>query len=205
MNFFRKAKIIFTERSIRNRILFVVAVLAIFRFLAVIPVPGVDASRFAEFLTNNQFFGLFNLLTGGGLSSFSIVMLGVGPYITASIIIQVLAMIVPKLKEMTQEEGEMGRKKFNNIIRLITVPIAALQAFSFLKFLQSQGAIAALPTGALILNIIIIVAGSMLLLWLADLINEFGIGNGTSLIIMAGIVCENPPKISQFFFSFSSY
>lgn len=203
MNFLRKAKIIFRERSIRNRILFVLAMLVIFRFLAAIPVPGVDVYQLNRFLTGNQFFGLFNLLTGGGLSTFSIVMLGVGPYITASIIMQVLTMMVPSMKEMYQESGEMGRKKYNQVIRLLSVPIAALQAFSFIKYLQSQGAIAQLPIAALVVNILIIVAGSMLLLWMADLINEFGIGNGTSIIIMAGILALIPPKISQFFFTFT--
>lgn len=203
MNFFRKLKTIFTQKSIRNRILFVAAILVLFRFLSTIPVPGIDAFRLNQFLSGNQFFGLFNLLTGGGLSSFSIVMLGVGPYITASIIMQVLMMMVPSIKEMAQENGEMGRRKYNNIIRLISVPIAALQAFSFIKYLQSQGAISALPISALITNIIIIVAGSMLLLWLADLITEFGIGNGTSMIIMAGILATLPPKVTQFFFTFT--
>lgn len=202
-SFLTKAKTIFTERSIRNRILFVIAILFIFRFLAVIPVPGVDTSRLSAFLAGNQFLGLFNVLSGGGLSSFSIVMLGVGPYITASIIMQLLSMMVPSMKEMMQESGDMGRRKFNQITRLITVPIAALQAFSFIKYLQSQGGIAPLSGTALITNILIIVAGSMLLLWMAELINEFGIGNGTSIIIMAGILAQLPPTISQFFFTFT--
>ncbi len=202
-SFFRKFKTLFTERSIRNKILFVVGALFVFRFLAVIPVPGVDTARLNEFLANSQFLGLFNLLSGGGLSSFSIVMLGVGPYITASIIMQLLSMMVPSLKEMTQENGEAGRTKFNQYVRLLSVPIAALQAFSFIHYLQSQGAIAALSTFSMVSNIVIIVGGSMLLLWIADLINEFGVGNGTSIIIMAGILSQIPSSVSQFFFTFT--
>lgn len=200
-SFFRKFTTLFTDKSLRNKILFVVAVLFIFRFLATIPVPGVDVARLNQFLSTNQFLGLFNVLSGGGLSSFSIVMLGVGGYITASIIMQVLSMMVPSLKELMQESGDAGRRTFNQYVRLLTVPISALQAFSFIKYLQSQGAIGALSAGALVTNVIIIVGGSMLLLWLAELINEFGIGNGTSLIIMSGILAVIPPKISQFLFT----
>ena len=200
-SFFRKLSTIVTEKSLRNKVLFVVAVFFVFRLLAAIPVPGVDIARLNQFLSSNQFLGLFNVLSGGGLSTFSIVMLGVGPYITASIIMQVLSMMSPSLKELMQESGEAGRRTFNQYIRLITVPIAALQGFSFIKYLQSQGAIGALSGGALASNIVIIVAGSMLLLWLAELINEFGIGNGTSLIIMGGILAQIPPKVSQFLFT----
>ena len=199
--FFRKFKTLFTDRSLRNKILFVIGVFLVFRFLSAIPVPGVDIARLNQFLATNQFLGLFNVLSGGGLSSFSIVMLGIGPYITASIIMQVLSMMIPSMKELMQESGEAGRRTFNQYIRMLTVPIAILQAFSFIKYLQSQGAIGALSVGALTTNIIIIVGGSMLLLWLAELINEFGIGNGTSLIIMAGILAVIPPKISQFLFT----
>jgi preprotein translocase subunit SecY len=202
-SFFKKLATICTEKSIRNRILFVIGIFLLFRLLAAIPVPGVDVSQLNRVLAGNQFLGLFNVLSGGGLSTFSVVMLGIGPYITASIIMQLLAMMVPSMKEMIQESGEMGRKKFNQITRLITVPIAILQSFSFIKYLQSQGAIAPLSAGALTTNIIIIVAGSMLLLWFAELINEFGIGNGTSMIIMAGIVSMVPTNISQFLFTFT--
>jgi preprotein translocase subunit SecY len=199
--FVRKLKTIVTDRSLRTKILFVVGILFVFRFLAVIPVPGVDVARLNQFLASNQFLGLFNILSGGGLSTFSIVMLGLGPYITASIIMQVLSMMVPSIKELMQESGEAGRRTFNQYIRLLSVPIAALQAFSFIKYLQSQGAIGFLSGTQLLSNIGIIVAGSMLLLWLAELINEFGIGNGTSLIIMAGILAQIPTTISQFFFT----
>jgi preprotein translocase subunit SecY len=202
-SFFRKIKTLVTDKSLRNKVLFVIFALFIFRLLATIPVPGVDTTKLNQFLQGNQFFGIFNALSGGGLSSFSIVMLGIGPYITASIIMQLLSMMVPRLKDLMQESGEIGRKKFNQYVRVLTVPLAALQAVSFIKYLQSQGAIDVLSLNALITNTIIIVAGSVLLLWIGELINEFGIGNGTSMIIMAGILSVLPSKIAQFFFTFT--
>jgi preprotein translocase subunit SecY len=202
-SFFKKLKLMVVDRSIRNRLLFVLAMLAIFRFLATIPVPGVNTADLSQAFTNNQFLSLFNVVSGGGLSTFSIVMLGVSPYITASIIMQLIGMMVPSMKELMQESGELGRRKFNQYTRLLTLPISFLQGFAFIKYLQSQGAITALPLPTLLFNIFIITAGSMLLLWIGELINEFGVGNGTSLIILAGILAQIPPKISQFFFTFT--
>lgn len=201
--FFRKLKTLFTDKYLRNKVLFVVGALFVFRLLASIPVPGIDTIRLTQFLEGNQFLGIFNALSGGGLSNFSIVMLGVGPYITASIIMQLGSMIFPRLKELMQESGEIGRKKFNQYTRLLSLPIAVLQGFSFIKLFQSQGALDPLTTSQLAINILIIVAGSMLLLWIGELINEFGIGNGTSLIIMAGILSVLPTTVAQFFFTFT--
>jgi preprotein translocase subunit SecY len=200
---FRKFKMMFVDRSIRNRLLFVLAMLAIFRFLATIPVPGVNTSAISQAFSSNQFLSLFNVVSGGGLSTFSIVMLGVSPYITASIIMQLIGMMVPSMKELMQESGEIGRRTFNQYTRLLTVPISFLQGFAFIKYLQSQGAIGALPLPTILFNIVIITAGSMLLLWIGELINEFGVGNGTSMIILAGILAQVPPKISEFFFTFT--
>jgi preprotein translocase subunit SecY len=202
-SFFNKIKTLITDKSLRMRVLFVIFGLFLFRLLAAIPVPGVDPARINQFLNGNQFFGVFNALSGGGLSRFSIVMLGIGPYITASIIMQLLSMMAPRIKELMQESGEAGRKKFNQYVRLLTVPLAVLQSFSFIKYLQSQNAIDALSIQALIVNIVIITGGSMLLLWIGELINEFGIGNGTSLIIMAGILATLPSTVAQFFFTFT--
>jgi preprotein translocase subunit SecY len=203
MNFFNKLRTLITDKTLRNKILFVIGILFLFRLLASVPVPGVDTSALTKFLEGNQLLGFFNVLSGGGLSTFSVVMLGVGPYITGSIIMQLLSMMSPSIKEMMQENGEAGRKKFNQYSRMLSVPIGALQAFTFIRYLQSQGAISTLSTSAIVTNIIIVVAGSMLLLWLAELINEFGIGNGTSIVIMAGIVAVIPTKIAQFLFTFT--
>ena len=163
-----------------------------FRLLAAIPIPGVDAERLAGFLDSNQFFGLFNIFSGSGLSTLSIVMLGVGPYITASIIMQLLTMMSSKLKAMYHEEGEAGRLKFAQYSRRLSVPLAAIQAFAFLVFLGRNGLIAELHGLTLVANIIAVTAGSVLLMWLGELITEYGIGNGVSLIIFGGIVAALP-------------
>ena len=202
-SFFSKLRILILDRSLRKRVLFVVAIFFLFRFLAAIPIPGVDPASLTRLLDSNQLLGLFNVLSGGGLSSLSIVMLGVSPYITASIIMQVLSLMSPRIKELMQESGEIGRRQFNQYSRLLTVPIAALQGFAFIRYLQSQGLLEQLTGAGLFANLAIIVGGSMLLLWLAELINEFGIGNGTSLVIMAGILAQIPTSASQFLFTFT--
>lgn len=199
--FFRKAKLAFSDSAIRGRILFVVAALVVFRLLAAIPIPGVDQNALAAFFANNQFFGLLNIFSGGGLSQLSIVMLGVGPYITASIIMQLSTIIFPQVKQAYHEEGEAGRAKFIGWSRTLTVPLAILQAIGFLFLLQGQGVIAPLSTLALVTNVMLVAAGSLLLMWIGELITEFGIGNGVSLIIFAGIAASLPTGISQTLFA----
>ena len=200
--FMRKLKIVVEDATLRNRVLFALAALIVFRLLAAIPIPSIDASGIAAFLANNQFFGLLNIFSGGGFSNLSIVMLGVGPYITASIVMQLLTVLVPKLKEIYQEEGDAGRARFMQYSRYLTLPLAFLQGFAFLILLQQNGAIPPLSLETTIINVFVIAAGSMLLMWLGELITEFGIGNGVSLIIFAGIVAGIPASIAQLFFSF---
>ncbi|MCK5021694.1 MAG: preprotein translocase subunit SecY [Candidatus Pacebacteria bacterium] len=202
MNFARKFKLIVQDKKLRNKILFVLFALIIFRVFASIPIPGVDVARLNEFFSNNQFLGLLNMFSGGGLANLSIVMLGVSPYITGSIIMQLLTMMIPKLKQMYHEEGEAGRKKFSQYSRLLTVPLAFVQGFGFLKLLQSQGVVNTLGGFELLTNIIVIVAGSILLMWIGELITEYGIGNGVSLLIFAGIVAGLPTAISQLYIAF---
>jgi preprotein translocase subunit SecY len=197
-------KAIFSDRSLRNRIFFVIAVLIFTRFLAVIPIPGVDSSNLASFLKNNQFFGLLNIFSGGGISSFSIVMLGVGPYITASIIMQLSTVLVPRLKEMYQEEGDAGRKRFVQYGRLLTLPLAILQGFALITLLERQNVIPQLSHSLMFANIVIVTAGTMLMMWLGEQINEKGIGNGVSLIIFAGIVAAVPKHLAQFSQTFTA-
>ncbi len=199
-----KLKILFTDKSIRKRIIFVLAMFFVFRFLAAIPIPGVDQTRLASFLAGNQFFGILNIFSGGGLSHLSIVMLGVGPYITASIIMQLLTMMFPKLKELSQEGGEAGRKKFAQYSRLLTIPLSLIQGFALLTVLSRQGVLGDLSVYARAVNLVIITAGSMLMVWIGELISEFGIGNGMSLIIFAGIVANIPKEVSQALFSFDA-
>jgi preprotein translocase subunit SecY len=200
----KKTKEFFGDKTLRNKVLFVVCMFVIFKLFSNIPIPGVDTARLAGFLTNNQFFGVLNIFAGGGLSNFSLVMLGVGPYITASIIMQLLTVVFPKLKRLYQEEGEIGRKKFAKISRWITVPLAFLQGFALITLLERQAAIETMTLSLKLINITIAVSGTMFLLWLADRISEHGIGNGTSLIIFAGIVAAIPTNVSQFLFNYTS-
>ena len=204
-NFFKKLSLIIKDPSLRRRIIFVVGALIVFRLLSVIPVPGIDPLKLQQFFASpaGDIFGLFNIFSGGGLSKLSIVMLGVGPYITASIVMQLLTMIFPKLKEMYQEEGEAGRAKFTQFSRLLTVPLALVQGGGFLLLLEKSGVVTQLGSLDMIANIMVVVAGSVLLMWIGEMMTEFGIGNGTSLIIFAGIVSYIPTFVSQSFITFS--
>ena len=199
--FIRKLKLAFSDPEIRFRIFFIIGALALFRFLAAIPIPGVNKDALASFFAGNQFFSLLNIFSGGGLEQLSVVMLGVGPYITASIIMQLGTIIFPQIKQAYHEEGEAGRAKFIGWSRILTIPMAVLQGVGFLFLLQSQGVIAQLDPLALVANIALITAGSLLLMWLGELVTEFGIGNGVSLIILAGILAGLPTSISQALFA----
>jgi preprotein translocase subunit SecY len=200
---FNKLRMIFTDKTLRSRVLFVLGALIVFRFLSSIPIPGIDALRLQTFINNNQFLGVLNMFSGGGLSTLSIMMLGVGPYITASIIMQLLTIMSPRLKAMYQEDGEVGRKKFAQFSRMITVPLAIIQGFALLLLLKKQGILIDLSMFKMFANLSVIVAGSMLIMWIGELISEFGIGNGVSLIIFAGIVSKIPQEIGQFIFTFN--
>lgn len=202
--FWNKIKIIFKDPDLRKKIVFVLLILVLFRFLASVPIPGIDELRLRSFLAGNQFFGLLNIFSGGGLSNLSIVMLGVAPYITASIIMQLLTMIFPKLKELYHEEGEAGKQKFNQYSRYLTVPLAFLQGFGLLALLEREHVLLNLGFLDRVTNIVIVVAGSVFLMWLGELISEKGIGNGVSLLIFAGIVSAIPNSVQQALFSFDA-
>src|SRR6185369_14797283 len=137
--FVRKVRLVIEDETLRSRILFVLGALVIFRLLAAIPIPGINAEQLAAFLSNNQFLGLLNVFSGGGFSNLSIVMLGVSPYITASIVMQLLTILIPKLKEMYQEEGDAGRARFSQYSRYLAVPLALIQGFGFLLLLGQNG------------------------------------------------------------------
>jgi preprotein translocase subunit SecY len=199
---FTKITTVIKDPAIRKRIIFTVGALVVFRLLSAIPIPGVDQENLGRLLAGNQFLGLLDIFSGGGLSQLSILMLGVGPYITASIIIQLLTMMFPSMKAMMQEEGEIGRQKLSQYSRLLAVPLAALQAFGFLALLQSQNVLPHLTGISLIVNVLVITAGSLLIMWIGELISEFGIGNGVSLIIFAGIVAALPRRAFQFVAAF---
>ncbi len=195
-NFINKLSLVFSDKGIRKRILFVMAMLAAFRLLAHIPIPGIDVARLQTLFENSQFLGFLNIFSGGGLSNLSIVMLGVGPYITASIIMQLLTIMSPKLKALYQEEGEAGRLRFSQWSRRITLPLSVIQGLGFLVLLERQGVISTLNSFDFIVNVIIVATGSMLLMWMGELMSEYGIGNGVSLIIFSGIVAGLPQAVT---------
>lgn len=189
--------------ELRNSVIFVLAMLVLFRVAAHIPVPGVDPTNLRAFFAQNQILGLANVFSGGALQNFSVVALGVGPYITASIIFQLLAMIIPRLEEM-QKEGEAGQQRINQYTRLATVPLAFLQAYSMIALLkQSQqpiiGDLSALDYAGILTTM---TAGTMLLMWIGELISERKIGNGISIMIFAGIVAGLPTAVQQAILTF---
>lgn len=197
MEWLNKIVQIFKIKDLRKKILFVLMIFVIFRLAANIPVPGIDTDKLQEFFANNQLFGLINIFTGGALSNMSIVMLGLGPFITATIIMQLLTMIFPQLEALYKEEGETGRQKFNQYSRMLTVPLAALQGFGMLTLLQRQDILGAMAPLEWVTAIVVITGGALFLMWLGELVSEKGIGNGVSLMIFAGIVAKVPQSIQQ--------
>jgi len=194
---------IFKIPDLRKKILMVAFLLVIFRIFAAVPIPGIDAAQLQNFFASNQLFSFLNVFSGGGLSNLSIMMLGVGPYITGSIIMQLLTIIFPSLKKAYHEEGPEGRAKFNRYSRYLTVPLAILQGYGFLNLLIAQGVLERLPFFSLIANVLVITTGSILLMWIGELITEYKVGNGISLIIFAGIVSALPQQIAGSIFNYT--
>jgi len=199
---FKKITEIFKAKDLRYKILFVLGVFATFRLMANIPVPGIDVARIQQFFAGNQFFGMMNLFTGGALDKVSIVMLGLGPYITAVIVFQLLTMIFPQMEKLYKEEGEAGRQKFNQYCRIAGIPLAMIQGYAMLFYLKAQGVIGALDPVTIIAAVAAITAASTILMWLGELISEKGIGNGVSLLIFAGIVADFPNNVQKMFLTF---
>ncbi|MBU1289899.1 preprotein translocase subunit SecY [Patescibacteria group bacterium] len=197
MKWLNKITQIFKIKDLRQKILFVLFILVVFRIVANIPVPGIDIERLSQFFSNNQLFGLLNIFTGGAMSNLSISMLGLGPYITATIIMQLLTMIFPSLEAIYKEEGEAGRQKFNQYGRMLTVPLAVLQSYGMLTLLSRQGILDSLSALQWITSITVITAGAVFLMWLGEMISEKGIGNGVSLLIFAGIISSVPMSIRE--------
>jgi preprotein translocase subunit SecY len=200
--FSQKIQLVFRDRVLRTRILATLGILILSRVLAIIPLPGINTAQLQSLFSGNQFLSLLNVFSGGGLSSVSIVMLGVGPYITSSIIMQLMTLMSSKVKSLYQDEGDAGRRTFAQYSRLLTVPLAVLQAYAFIVLFQRNGVLPALPFATMALDILIVTAGSLLLVWLGELISEFGVGNGVSLIIFAGIVSRLPSNLGQLLFTF---
>jgi len=196
---FEKVTRVFKIRDLRNKILFILFIFAVFRLMANIPIPGIITDKEMAKIFFEQFktFGILNVFTGGALDKFSIVMLGLGPYITATVILQLLTMIFPQLEKMYREEGEAGRQKFNQYGRILTVPLAALNAYGMLALFQRQGVIGRLSPFLTFNSVMTVTAGAIFLMWFGELISEKGIGEGTSLLIFAGIIADFPTNTLQ--------
>ena len=193
-----KLTAIFANRELRNKLVFTAGVFLVYRLLAHIPVPAVDVASLQLLFANNQFLNLLNVFAGGTLSQFSVMAVGINPYITASIILQLGGMVFPALKEM-QKDGEAGRAKINQYTRLLSVPLAIVQSVSIITLLRSQSLITTFEPLHLAAMVLALVAGSMIVLWLGELITEYGIGNGISMILFAGIVSQLPTMLVQTF------
>lgn len=201
-------KKIWHAKDLRNKIIFVTLMMVLFRITAYIPIPGVDSGALKQLFSQNELLGFVNVFSGGALENFSIVMLGVGPYITSSIIFQILQIVVPKLEQLSKEEGEAGQKKINAYTRWATIPLAAIQGFATINLLQSASGGGILSPGMTVFDwvvaITVVTAGSVFLMWIGELITEKNIGNGVSLIIFAGIVAALPTTLQEVFVSFDS-
>ena len=186
--------------DLRKRILVTIIILGVFRIVSHIPIPGVNIASLRSLFSANPFLGLFDLFSGGALQNFSVASLGLNPYINASIIMQLLTMVYPKLEELSKE-GEFGREKINQYTRLLTLPLTLLQAYATYFLLSSQGVVGKLAPLSLITLIVSLSAGTLFLMWLGELLTENGIGNGISMLIFAGIVANFPTSLGRTFLS----
>ncbi len=189
-------KTVFQTRELRNKLLFTALIFFIFRLLAHIPVPSVDVLQLRTFLQGSQFLSLLNVFSGGTLQNFSIVAVGINPYITATIVMQLAAMVIPSLKEM-QKDGEAGRERVNQFSRLLSVPLAVGQSISVLVLLRSQGLLLTENPLSIVAMIFSLVAGAMILTWLGELVSQYGLGNGISMILLGGILSQIPQAFAQ--------
>jgi len=188
----------FSLPDLRRRILITVGILVIFRFIAHVPLPGVDLTALEALFERNALLGMLDMFSGGAMRRFSVAAMGVYPYITSSIIMMLLVPVIPRLQALSRE-GETGRNKINLITHWLVVPLAGIQGYGQLVYLQREGVIGSatvLPMAAMVLSM---VAGTIFLVWLGELITEYGIGNGISIIIFGGIVAQLPEMIGQGF------
>lgn len=189
-------KHLFRIKELRRKLLITLFIFAIFRFIAHIPVPGVDLLALKQLFNSNQLLGMLDIFSGGTLANFSVMALGLGPYINASIVLQLLMMIMPKLEELSKE-GDFGREKINQYTRLLSIPLAAIQAVGMAALLKNQNILVLSGPLDLIGIVFTMVAGTVLLMWLGELLTEYGIGNGISILIFAGIVGRLPVSLLQ--------
>lgn len=189
-------KKITASRVVKRKLIFTFLILFCFRMLANIPLPGVDIVQLQSLFAGNQFLGMLNIFSGGTLANFSIVAVGINAFITSSIIMQLAALLIPKLKEL-QKDGESGREKVNQYTRLLSVPLAIFQSISVLLLLRTQQLLIADSPITLITMIITLVVGAMLVMWLGELITQYGLGNGISMVLLGGILSQIPSATAQ--------
>lgn len=195
---FEKFSQIFKDKQLRKKLLFVLGILAVFRLMAAIPLVGIDREAMATLMNQNQALGLLNIFTGGSMDKVSMIMLGLGPYITATIIIQLMTMIFPALEKIYKEEGEAGKRKINQWGRIAAAPLAMLQGLAMIRIFQSQAIIGPLGIQELLVSLIALAGATVFLMWLGELITENGIGNGISVLIFAGIISSLPTNFGNF-------
>lgn len=188
----------FKHKDLRIRMLWTLLLLIVFRLISHIPIPGVDLTKLQELFAQNQFLGVMDIFSGGSLSNLSIALMGVAPYINASIIIQLMTMAVPAFENL-QKEGDYGRRKLNQYTRWLTVPLAVLQSYGMISLLQKSDfpVFGEMGIYRLLTVLLTVTAGTVLVMWLGELISEYGIGNGISLIIFLGIVARLPQLLSD--------
>lgn len=186
-----KIKLLLKDRELKRKVLFTLFIFFIFRLFAFLPVPAIDLDKLRELFTQNQFLSLLDIFSGGTLINFSVMALGLNPYINASIIIQLLTIVLPQLEKLAKE-GDYGRHKINQYTRMLTVPLTIIQAIGIYILLKNQNIIGNLNPIEFFSFILTLVAGTFILVWFGELISEFGLGNGISLLIFAGIVGRVP-------------
>jgi preprotein translocase subunit SecY len=200
---FATIKKAFSIPDVRKKILITLFLISVYRLIAHIPVPGIDRQSLNQLFTSNELLGLIDIFQGGSLSRFSVATVGLSPYITASIILQMLTFTIPQLEELTKE-GAYGAEKINRYTKLLTVPIALIQSFGIYMLFLRQGLFPNIPVIEIAVILLTLVAGSMIIMWLGDLITEHNIGNGISILILAGILAELPTSFQSLFLSLQS-
>jgi preprotein translocase subunit SecY len=196
LNFFRAVERFFRLPDLRRKFFTVIGLVILSRIISTIPIPGVDSAQLRSWVNSNQAFSLLNIFTGGGLLNFSIALMGVGPYITSSIIFQLLTYVIPSLEALSKE-GEFGRRKITQYTRIATIPLALIQGFGTLTYLKNSGLIVEWTPWHLVFMLLIATGGTMLLMWIGELISEQGLGNGLSILITIGIVSSFPSQLKQ--------
>lgn len=195
-SFFEPILNAFKIKELRRKLIITAVIVLIFRIASHIPIAGINVEGIRALFANNQLLGLLDIFSGGTLTNFSILALGLNPYINASIIMQLLTMIFPKLEAM-QKEGEQGRQKINQYTRFLTIPLAIVQSIGMYTLLRNQGLVEANNPVSILAIIVAMVAGTIFTMWLGELLTEYGIGNGISILILVGILARAPVVLFQ--------